>query len=59
LFVDLATKKYLPEDRAEGCEDEYPQVEYAIRTLFAPYVEREQAQKARAGRWLSSPAHPP
>ena len=48
LFADIVEKKYLPEDRADGREDEYRQVEYAMRTLFAPYIDREQARKVRA-----------
>lgn len=55
LFADIVEKKYLPEDRAEGCEDEYKQVDYAMRTLFKPYIDPEQARKVRAAHWLGSP----
>ena len=40
-------------DRAEGCEDEYRQVRYAMQTLFGPHVDRERANKVRAGQWLN------
>jgi len=52
LFADVVEKKYLPEDRAEGCEDEYGQVRYAMQTLFGPHVDRKRANKVRAGQWL-------
>jgi hypothetical protein len=53
LFADVAEKKYLPEDRAEGCEDEYRQVRYAMQTLFGPHIDRGRANKVRAGQWLN------
>jgi hypothetical protein len=56
LFADIVEMKYLPEDRADGCEDEYKQVDYAMRTLFAPYIDPEQARKVRAEHWLESPS---
>lgn len=56
VFAPAVEKKYLPEDRAEGCEDEYKQVNYAVRTLFAPYVDTERAQQVRAGNWLTPQA---
>jgi len=42
LFADIVQKKYLPKERAEMCEDEYRQVDYAYRTLIAPHVEAAQ-----------------
>ena len=52
LFADVVEKTYLPEDPAEGREDEYRQVSYAMQTLFGPHIDREQASKVRAGQWL-------
>jgi hypothetical protein len=52
LFADVVEKKYLPEDRADGCDGEFQQVRYAMQTLFAPHIDREQAQKVRAAQWL-------
>ena len=39
LFADLIDRKYLPEGRAESCEDEYRQVAYAMRKLMGPYID--------------------
>ena len=38
-FADVVNKGYLPADRAERCEDEYSQVDFAYRTLIAPHVD--------------------
>jgi len=51
LFGDLVEKKYLPEERAEGCEDEYRQVAYAIRKLMRPYIDVGQREKVLAQEW--------
>jgi hypothetical protein len=40
LFADAVQKGALPEERAEICEDEYRQVDYAYRTLIVPHVDR-------------------
>ena len=45
LFADLVEKKYLPEGRAETCEDEYTQVAFALRTLMGPYVDAARRDK--------------
>jgi Putative metallopeptidase len=37
LFADIVEKEFLPDDRAERCEDEYRQVEFAYRTLIGPH----------------------
>jgi Putative metallopeptidase len=39
LFADVVEKGYLPNSRAEMCEDEYRQIDYAYRTLIAPHVD--------------------
>ena len=49
-------KKYLPESRAEGCEDEYMQVAYALRTLMRPYVDLRQRDEVLARRWMGGKA---
>ncbi|MGE0753133.1 MAG: DUF4344 domain-containing metallopeptidase [Variibacter sp.] len=38
LFSEVVSLGYLPGDRAESCEDEYRQVDFAYRTLIAPLV---------------------
>jgi len=55
LFADLVEKKYLPESRAEGCEDEYKQVSYAVKKLIAPHMDQKQARKVKARKWLKPP----
>jgi Putative metallopeptidase len=52
LFADVVQKRYLPEDRADGCEGEFQQVRYAMQALFAPHIDRDLAQKAQAEQWL-------
>jgi hypothetical protein len=46
LFADVVDKGYLPQERAEKCEDEYRQVDYAYRTLIAPHEEGGQPKQA-------------
>jgi Putative metallopeptidase len=48
LFADTVEKKHLPEDRAEGCADEYQQVAYAVQKLLSPHVDKVRAKKVRA-----------
>jgi hypothetical protein len=52
LFADAVEKGYLPKERAEGCEDEYAQVEAAMKRLILPYVDPARAKAVRARRWL-------
>jgi hypothetical protein len=54
LFADVVDKKYLPEDRAAGCEDEYRQGERAFRKLISPHINRAAAKKALKGRHKTS-----
>jgi putative metallopeptidase DUF4344 len=39
LFADVVEKGFLPPERAEYCEDEYHQIDYAYRTLIGPHVD--------------------
>jgi hypothetical protein len=39
LFVDVVEKGYLPKERAEGCVDEYKQIDFAYRKLISPNVD--------------------
>lgn len=41
LFADVVTMGFLPPERAEFCEGEYKQIDYAYRMLIAPHVERQ------------------
>jgi hypothetical protein len=42
LFADVVEKGYLPLDRADWCEDEYRQIDFAYRKLIALHVDSEQ-----------------
>jgi len=54
LFADVVEQKHLPQERAEGCADEYRQVDYAVQKLISPYVDKARAKKVRAKQWLRS-----
>ena len=51
LFADFVSKGFLPEERAEGCETEYAQVQNAFNRLIMPSVDRKLAQRLHK-RWL-------
>ena len=55
LFGDVVKKGYLPENRAEGCGDEYKQVDYAVRKLILPYVDEEVRQRVQPTRLRPGP----
>jgi len=46
-FADVVTKGYLPEWRAENCEDDYKRIQYAVQTLFGPHIDRAKAKQVR------------
>jgi hypothetical protein len=39
LFAHVVEQGFLPQDRADFCEDEYRQIDFAYRTLIAPHVD--------------------
>jgi Putative metallopeptidase len=41
LYKDVITKGALPQERAEGCGDEYRQVAQAFRTLLLPHMDHD------------------
>jgi hypothetical protein len=59
LFADLVKKGYLPEDRADGCDDEYAQVEKAWRRLIEPHIDQARLTEIRERgllrHWLAAP----
>jgi hypothetical protein len=55
-FADIVKQGYLPEDRAEICEDEYRQVEFAARTLDRSPQGRKPIKTKGGSR---SPEHRP
>jgi len=52
IFKDLIERKLLPEARAEGCEDEYRQVAYAVKTLMGRYVDLSARDQVLAKGWV-------
>jgi hypothetical protein len=52
LFADVVEKGYLPQDRAEGCEDEYAQVSRAFKRLIGPHIDRARARRVLDASWL-------
>ena len=48
VFKDLIEGKLLPQERAEGCEDEYRQVAFAIQTLMSQYIDMAAQDKVLA-----------
>lgn len=38
----------LPDERAEGCADEYHQVRYAVQTLIRKHVDQKEVERIRA-----------
>jgi len=51
LFADFVSSGILPKERAESCDDEYAQVEFAFDRLIAPSIDRELAGTLHR-RWL-------
>ena len=46
MFSDVVERGYLPKARAENCDAEYKQVDFAYRKLLMPHVDRKLAAKA-------------
>ena len=51
IFNDLIERRLLPEERAEGCGDEYRQVAFAIQTLMSRYIDVAARDKILAKDW--------
>jgi hypothetical protein len=39
LFADVVEQGFLPQERADVCESEYQQVDFAYRALISPHVD--------------------
>lgn len=53
LFKDAVDRGALPTDRAEGCAEEFQQVEKAFRRLIQPHIDPEILRQVLAGDTLS------
>jgi hypothetical protein len=47
-YADAITVGRLTKERAEGCEDEYNQIEFAIDKLIGPSIDQKLLKKVRA-----------
>jgi hypothetical protein len=60
LFADMVKKGYLPNDRTEGCEDEYAQLKKAFGRLIDPHIDQARVEELKADglvrNWLPGPA---
>ncbi len=52
LFGDFVTKGYLPEERADVCEEEYEQVQDAYEELVTPHIDSALAKRIFNRTWL-------
>ena len=52
LFGDIVSKGYLPQTRAEFCDEEYEQVQDAFELLVHPHLDLVLAEKTQDGTWL-------
>lgn len=52
VFKDLVTSGYLPESRAEICEEEYELIQDAYEALIGPYVDQALADEVFERSWL-------
>lgn len=53
LFKDVVERGALPADRAEGCAEEFKQVEKAFRKLIQPHIDPDVLKKVIASDTLS------
>jgi hypothetical protein len=52
-FKRVITVGNLPEARAEGCEDEYKQVQFGFNRLIRPHIDQSLAAKVRKTKWFN------
>lgn len=50
LFAQVRSIGRLPEGRAEGCQEEYAQLQHAFRMLLRPHIDLELADRVRKKR---------
>jgi hypothetical protein len=55
LFGDIVSKGYLPQTRAEYCDEEYEQVQDAVELLIIPHIDLDLADKILDNSWLQEP----
>jgi hypothetical protein len=53
-FGDVIDKGRLPKGRADQCESEYLQIDYAFKKKITPYVDQNLIKRVRNKAWLKS-----
>jgi hypothetical protein len=51
-FSDVLDKGRLPKNRADQCEYEYSQIDYAFKKTITPYVDQTIVKKVKKKAWL-------
>jgi hypothetical protein len=52
MFADVIDKGRLPKSRAERCEDEYLQIDFAFKKTITPYIDQKEIVRIRSKAWL-------
>ena len=52
LFEDLVAKKFLPNERAEVCVEEFEQLQQAYKDLIEPHIDSDLADDVFEKSWL-------
>jgi len=55
LFDDIVSKGFLPQARAEYCDEEYEQVQEAFNKLVRPHIDIVLAEEILDRTWLPEP----
>lgn len=58
-FADVIDKGQLPKSRAEQCEGEYLQIEYAFKKTITPYVDQRLVKRVKKKGWLKAKLNQP
>lgn len=51
-FADVIDKGRLPKGRAERCESEYLQIDFAFKKTITPYIDQKEIVRMRGKTWL-------
>jgi hypothetical protein len=51
-FKDFVQMKWLPQARADGCEREYHQLEFAFVKTIGPFIDPDLRKKVQSIQWL-------
>lgn len=51
-FADVIDKGHLPAKRAERCDSEYQQIDFAFKKTITPYIDQAEIVRMRGKAWL-------